>query len=72
MIHLKCTAISEPQFLLRICYVENIYSAGCVVAINYHYYVLLFNSLTTVGYLLEVFIRLWIPFLVHISTSAWS
>ena len=30
------------------------------------------NSLTTVGYLLELFIRLWIPFLVHIFTSAWS
>ena len=30
------------------------------------------NSLTTVGYLLEVFFRLWIPFLVRISTSAWS
>ena len=31
-----------------------------------------FNSLTTVGYLLELFIRLWIPSLVRISTSAWS
>ena len=30
------------------------------------------NSLTTVGYLLEVFLRLWIPFLVCISASAWS
>ena len=28
------------------------------------------NSLATVGYLLEVFFRLWIPFLVGISTSA--
>ena len=27
-------------------------------------------SLTTVGYLLGVFLRLWIPFLVRISTSA--
>ena len=26
----------------------------------------------TVGYLLGVFFRLWIPFLVCISTSAWS
>ena len=30
------------------------------------------NSLTTAGYLLGVFFRLWIPFLVRISTSAWS
>jgi len=30
------------------------------------------NSLTTVGYLLRVFFRLWISFLVRISTSAWS
>ena len=30
------------------------------------------NSLTTVGYLLEVFIKLWIPSMVHIFTSAWS
>ena len=30
------------------------------------------NSLTTAGYLLEVFIRLWILSLVRISTSAWS
>ena len=30
------------------------------------------NSFTTVGYLLGVFYRLWIPFLVRISTSAWS
>ena len=28
--------------------------------------------LTTVGYLLEVFIRLWIPSMVRIFTSAWS
>ena len=33
---------------------------------------LLINSLTTVGYLLEVFIRLWIPSMVRIFTSAWS
>ena len=32
----------------------------------------LVNSLTTVGYLLEVFIRLWIPSMVRIFTSAWS
>ena len=31
-----------------------------------------FNSLTTVGYLLGVFFRLWIPLWVHVSTSAWS
>ena len=31
-----------------------------------------FNSLPTVGYLLEVFIKLWIPSMVHIFTSAWS
>ena len=31
-----------------------------------------FNSLTTVGYLLGVFFRLWIPLLVYVSTSAWS
>ena len=31
-----------------------------------------FNSLTTVGCLLEIFIRLWIPSLVRISTCAWS
>ena len=31
-----------------------------------------FNSLTTVGYLLVVFFRIWIPSLVCISTSAWS
>ena len=30
------------------------------------------NSLTTVGYLPEVFIRLWIPSMVHIFTSARS
>ena len=30
------------------------------------------NSLTSVGYLLEVFIGLWIPSLIRISTSAWS
>ena len=30
------------------------------------------NSLTTVGYLLEVFIRLWIPSMVRIFTSAWT
>ena len=30
------------------------------------------NSLTTIGYLQEVFIRLWIPSLLRISTSAWS
>ena len=35
-------------------------------------YFVLFNSLTTIGYLLEVFIRLWKPSLVRISTSAWS
>ena len=33
---------------------------------------LLVNSLTTVGYLLEVFIGLWIPSMVRIFTSAWS
>ena len=33
---------------------------------------ILANSLTTVGYLLEVFIRLWIPSMVRIFTSAWS
>ena len=31
-----------------------------------------FNSLTTVGNLLKVFIRLWMPSVVHIWTSAWS
>ena len=30
------------------------------------------NSLTTVGYLLVVFIKLWIPSMVRIFTSAWS
>ena len=30
------------------------------------------NSFTTVGYLLEVFIKLWIPCMVRIFTSAWS
>ena len=30
------------------------------------------NSLTTVGYLLEVFIRLWIPSMARIFTSPWS
>ena len=30
------------------------------------------NSLTTVDYLLDVFIKLWIPSMVHIFTSAWS
>ena len=30
------------------------------------------NSLTTVGYLLDVFIKLWIPSMVRIFTSAWS
>ena len=30
-----------------------------------------FNSLTTVGYLLDVFIKLWIPSMIHIFTSAW-
>ena len=30
------------------------------------------NALTTVGYLLEVFIRLWILSMVHIFTSTWS
>ena len=30
------------------------------------------NSLTTVGYLLGVFIKLWIPSMVHIFISAWS
>ena len=30
------------------------------------------TALTPIGYLLEVFIRLWIPSLVCISTSAWS
>ena len=29
------------------------------------------NSLTTVGYLQEVFIKLWIPSMVRIFTSAW-
>ena len=32
----------------------------------------LFNSLTTVGYLLEVFIKLCIPSMVRTFTSAWS
>ena len=35
-------------------------------------FIFLYNSLTTVGYLLGVFFRLWIPFLVRNSTSAWS
>ena len=30
------------------------------------------NSLTTVGYLLDVFIKLWIPSMARIFTSAWS
>ena len=30
------------------------------------------NSLTTVGYLLDVFIKLWIPSMVRIFTYAWS
>ena len=30
------------------------------------------NSLTTVGYLLEVFIGLWIPSMVRTFTFAWS
>ena len=30
------------------------------------------NSFTTVGYLLAMFIKLWIPCLVRIFTSAWS
>ena len=33
---------------------------------------LVVKGLTTVGYLLEVFIRLWIPSMVRIFTSAWS
>ena len=33
---------------------------------------LCYSSSTTEGYLLEVFIRLWIASLVRISTSAWS
>ena len=33
---------------------------------------LMVNSLTTVGYLLDVFIKLWIPSMVRIFTSAWS
>ena len=32
----------------------------------------LVNSLTTVGYLLDVFIKLWIPSTVRIFTSVWS
>ena len=32
----------------------------------------LVHSLTTIDYLFEVFFRLWIPSLVHISTSAWT
>ena len=31
-----------------------------------------FNSLTTVGYLLDVFIKLWIPSMIRTFTSAWS
>ena len=31
-----------------------------------------FNSLTTVGYLLDVFIKLWIPSMLRIFTSTWS
>ena len=34
--------------------------------------VVLVNSLTTVDYLMEVLIKLWIPSLVCIFTSAWS
>ena len=34
--------------------------------------VYLLNSLTTIGCLPGVFLTLWIPFLVRISTSAWS
>ena len=31
-----------------------------------------FNSLTTIGYLLDVLIKLWIPSMVRIFTSGWS
>ena len=34
-------------------------------------YGLPFNSLATVGYLLEVFIKLWIASMVRIFTSPW-
>ena len=32
----------------------------------------LHQLITTVGYLLEVFIKLWIPSMVRIFTSTWS
>ena len=51
-------------------------AAWCLytLATRCHYIVffLYLNSLKTVDYLLEVYIRLWIPSLVRISTSAWS
>ena len=43
-----------------------------VVILTKHFFsvLTLFNSLTSIGYLLEVFFRLWIHYLVCISTSA--
>ena len=43
-----------------------------VIALLFYYITMQFNSLTTVGYLLGVFIKLWIPSTVRIFTSAWS
>ena len=42
----------------------------CVIHV--HIPIVSINSLTTVGYLLDVFIKLWIPSMVRIFTSAWS
>ena len=43
-----------------------------LITSKFIYWMVLFNSLTTVGYLLEVFFKLWIPFMVRIFASAWT
>ena len=54
---------SSPTSLLTACVIHaccSYISSGCL------------NSLTTLGYFVEVYFRLWIPSFVHISTFAWS
>ena len=67
--HVQCDFLTDES----VCTIYKIKNSNYMLSISMSTMVCMKTSpLTTVGYLLEICIRQWIPSLVRISTSAWS
>ena len=67
-----CMQIYTMNVTMQPKQMNNGHAVPCIFVSRKPQSVVDFNSLTTLGHLLWVFFRLWIPFLVCISTSASS